>query len=272
MTKKNRDAGTERKSQRNRRALFDVLHSIAKKADDARKQYSRQIDYDDAFSSLMTEGAIGGIRLVPPPYLPGKMYELYEQSGILKTCVEAYVDNVDGYGYSIASTIAEDDNVQKDNNPGVLTLREFFDCPNDKESLTTIRNKVRRDFEVTGNGYIEVVRGRDNKPVLLFWADAKRMRITTSREPVLCTVQVPRGGSLIDVQAEKRFRTYCMLSGDGSASGPRARFFKEYGDPRELDALTGQFASKGASIQEGRLASEIIHFRHGNDIYGSRVG
>jgi PBSX family phage portal protein len=250
---------------RQRRSLSDVLHSSAQKSEKERLQYSRQVDYDDIFDELKKEVLGTGISLLAPPYKPGRMYELYEQSAILSSCVEAYVHNIDGYGYNITSSVSDDDDKQTDSNPKVAMLKEFFNAPNDKESFDILRKKLRRDYEITGNSFLEVIRGKDNKPTLLFWVNAQRIRLTMTREPIMVKVWVKRGGSLVGVEAEKRFRSYCMPASDGATSGHRVRFFKEYGDPRIMDAETGRF-DDNTSLE--RRASEIIHFKQGNGVYG----
>lgn len=259
MSKKQRS----QQASRRRQSLRDSLHSIAKQANEDLRQYSRQVDYDSVFDTFDKEAFGGTATLLRPPYLPGKMYELYEQSAKLEACVAAYVDNIDGFGYDIVSTISEDDDIQGEDNPQARELREFFDEPNDTESFITLREKLRRDMEVTGNAFLEVVRGRDGKPVMAFWMDAKRLRISTTREPITQSVEVTRAGQRIAVQAEKRYRSYCMLTTDGAATGPRARYFKAYGDPRTMDAETGEFRENPVIA-----ATEVIHFKIGNDVYG----
>lgn len=255
---KNFDEGRSR-----RRLLIDSLQAVEKRKKEEMQQYSRQVDYDNAFDTWEKEAFAGTAMLLRPPYLPSKMYELYEQSAKLSACVNAYIDNIDGYGYDIISSISEDDDIQGEENPQSLELKNFFDYPNDVESLTTIREKLRRDLEVTGNAYLEVVRSRDGKPVMLFWMDAKRVRLSSTREPVIEGVELIRGGQKIVIPAEKRYRSYCMLSSDGNSTGPRARYFKQYGDKRNMSAETGRFEENPAVP-----ATEVIHFKIGNDIYG----
>ena len=250
--------------RKNRRKIFrDSLNVISKEQKEELQQYSRQIDYDSVFDAFAKEAGVGAVILLRPPYLPGKMYELYEQSSKLNACVAAYVDNIDGYGYDIISTISEDDDIQGEENPQAKELRDFFDMPNDIESLTTIRERLRRDLEITGNAYLEVVRGMDGKPVMIFWMDSKRVRLTATREPVVQNVKVIRNGSPVLVPAEKRYRSYCMLTSEGAATGPRARYFKQYGDQRTMNAQTGEFEDN-----PDIPATEVIHFKIGNDIYG----
>jgi PBSX family phage portal protein len=271
MTKKIKTAppDTEETRRRRRQSLRDAFAAMAEKSEKEKAQYSRQVDYDDLFDSYGRESALGGgIRLIAPPYKPGRMYELYEQSGVLKACVDAYVNNIEGYGYNIISGESDDDNLQTEDNPEVRSLKDFFDSPNDMDSLDVLRERKRRDEEITGNAYFEVVRSRDNKPVLMFWANAQRIRITTTREPVVINVSVVRDGKSVAIPSEKRFRSYCMLSSDGASSGPRVRWFKEYGDPRAMNAETGEFVKDDVEIPASKLASEIIHFKHGNGVYG----
>lgn len=248
---------------RRRQSFRDSLQSTAKKSASEAAMYSRQIDYDSLFDTIGKAGTNGVITLLRPPYLPGKLYEMYEQSSMLGACVGAYVDNVDGYGYEIKSQLSDDDNIQVETNPKVIELKNFFDGPNDVESFKTIREKMRRDFEVTGNSYLEVIRDRMGKPVMLFWLDARRMRVSCMRTPVTQKVELTRAGSKLEVDVEKRYRSYCMLSADGMSSGTKVRYFKQYGDPRVMDATTGEFKDSPAVE-----ASEVIHFKMGNDIYG----
>ncbi len=250
-------------SARRRQSLRDSLQSIAKQQKEELQQYSRQVDYDSVFDTFDKEAFGGVVTLLRPPYLPGRMYELAEQSSQLSACIAAYVDNIDGYGYDIVSTVSDDDDIQVENNPKVVELKCFFDEPNDTESLASIREKLRRDLETTGNAYLEVVPGRDGKPVMAFWMDAQRVRLSSTREPITVGVTVTRAGQPITVQSEKRFRSFCMLTYEGSATGPRARYFKQYGDPRTMDAKTGEFR-ENAEIP----ATEVIHFKIGNGVYG----
>lgn len=244
----------------------ELRELFVQRATDSKKdldQYTRQVDYDNLFDSFEKEAFGGTCILLKPPYLPGKMYELSEQSSMLSACVRAYIDNIDGFGYDIMSSVSDDDNVQTEENPAVKELRDFFDQPNDMESFGTIREKLRRDLEITGNAYLEVIRSREGKPVMMFWVDAKRVRISSTREPTVQDVTVTRAGQEITIPVEKRFRSYCMLSSEGAATGPRARYFKQYGDLRTMDAETGEFTDNPKIS-----ASEIIHFKIGNDTYG----
>jgi PBSX family phage portal protein len=266
MTRKRKEVSETDRRARRRQSLLDAYQAAVEKSIAERVKYSRQVDYDDIFDSWESKSNLaGGIRLLDPPYKPGRMYELYEQSSILNACVEAYINNIDGYGYNIVSGRSDDDDEQLENNPIVQELKNFFDNPNDVDSLDTLREKIRRDFEVTGNAYLEVVRGQDNKPTLLFWVNAQRIRISTTREPVISEISVVRSDKLIPISVEKRFRSYCMLSSEGSSIGPRVRWFKEYGDARLMDAETGEFRE---NIPAENQASEIIHFKHGNGVYG----
>ncbi len=253
----------ERTRSLKRESLRNSLTVAAKQAKEELAQYTRQVDYDSLFDTFDKEAFGGSSILLKPPYLPGKMYELSEQSSMLSACVRAYVDNVDGYGYDIASAVSDDDNIQSEDNPHVQELKDFFDEPNDSESFISIREKLRRDLEITGNAYLEVIRSREGKPVMMFWVDAKRVRISATREPTMQDVTVTRAGQEITIPVEKRYRSYCMLSSEGSATGPRARYFKQYGDPRVMNAETGEFEESPAIP-----ASEIIHFKIGNDVYG----
>ena len=91
-----------------RESLRNSLKLAASEAKKELEQYTRQVDYDTLFDSFDREAFGGSSVLLKPPYLPGKMYELSEQSSMLSACVRAYVDNIDGYGYDISSAVADD--------------------------------------------------------------------------------------------------------------------------------------------------------------------
>ncbi len=83
------------------------------------------------------------------------------------------------------------------------------------------------------------------------------VRMTTQdRNPVL--IEVPVIIEDLSVQKVKmlaRFRRYVQIRQE------KIRYFKEAGDPRQLDFLTGEFAKKGDTIPFRRRATTILHHK-----------
>lgn len=255
---KGEHAGQSRALRKRRSLLKDIEHAL-KQASEKRAAYSRQIDYEDLFTDHYESA--GGRALLSPPYAPDRMFELYEESGILQSCVEAYVQNVDGFGQTVEPDVGVLGDAAPQDSPTRRLLEDLFEYPNPEYSFTELRKRLRRDLEVTGNAYMEVVRNLKGEPQLLFWVDARRVRLSKLDETTTqVSLTLPRGGETQTVTVHKRFRRMAMVS----ARGLRPVWFKEFGDPRRIDANSGDLVADG----DGAPATELIHFKIGNGTYG----
>jgi len=257
------------------RQKFDkMISQMIAKAEDKTKSFSRQVQYDDFYEEHYETKLV-----LRPPYSPDKMYELYEECGCLQACVDAFIRNVGGYGWRIkpkdgseVDMLPADKKYEK--HPDKVKLEEFFSCPNGKEDFISIREKIDRDYNVTGNGYMEVVRNLKGEPSLLFWLDAKRMRLTPlDNEYTDIKLQVVRGEKVITIPSRQKFRRLVMGVGNPKKAsgilGKDVRYFKEYGDPRRINAITGHtWELRDASDDVWEEATEVIHFKYGNGSYG----
>jgi PBSX family phage portal protein len=206
--------------------------------------------------------------LLNPPYDPDRLYTIVESSGILPQCVDAMVQNVDGFGYEL-QYVGEPDDEESD---GVLTERKnigsFFDRVNEKESFRTLRISLRRDIEVTGNGYMEVIRFMNGGIATMYHMDARLVRLQAKQDKMVkYRVKMWRNGKLRPIPVLRRFRRYAMMVSPGSSK--KLRWFKEFGDPRKMCAASGKYEDdleKGEAIKEE--ASEVLHFKIGHGSYG----
>lgn len=234
-------------------------------------QYSRQTNSDDLFLTMYSDSVV-----LTPPYSPNKLYEIFEESDILQACVSAYSDNIDGFGWEIIPVDGVESDLEvadKQGSPEKQLLQDFFNTPNGIESFKTIKKNIRRDFEVTGNAYIEVYRNFKKQPQLVYWMDAQRVRICPLEDKdVEYEVSLIRGGSEVKIKTKKKFRKYAMLY-SMTRQNPinmKIRYFKEYGDPRSMNSLTGHY-SEDRDPEEDKIweeATEVIHYKHGSGVYG----
>lgn len=245
-----------------RRSLSSALEevAVALKADkDALT--SKQLVEEGTFA----DDFINKNEVLKPPYDPVKLYQIVENSSILPQCIDAMVLNADGFGHQFFYTGPS----EKEDTPEVLgekeNLENFFKKVNEKESFKTVRKSIRKDIETTGNGYMEVIRSIDGSIGVLYHADARYIRLQKKQpKPTTIKAILYRKGSWRPVSISKRFRRYVMVT---STSKKQYRWFKEYGDPRKMDADTGKY--EGEEGYKGTdLASEILHFKIGNDTYG----
>lgn len=222
---------------------------------------SKQLSEEGTFSSTwMKEQSI-----LKPPYDPTKLFTIVENSSILPQCIDAMVLNTDGFGINFFYT----GNIEQEKSDEVLAekkmLEDFFAKVNEKESFTTVRKNMRNDLESTGNGYIEIIRTTKGDIGLMYQADAKYIRLQKKqKDPVPIKVKLRRGGKEIVVTVNKRFRKFVMIT---STARNDYRWFKEYGDSREMDAATGFYKGE-EGYKEGNPATELLHFKIGNDTYG----
>lgn len=225
---------------------------------------SRQEVKESNFSSDI----ISKNSLITPPYDPDRLYTIVESSGILPQCVDAMVQNVDGFGYELKYT-GDPENEGSDAVIGERkNIGSFFDRINERESFRTLRINLRRDIEVTGNGYIEIIRFMGGGIATMYHMDSRLVRLQAKQDkPTKYRVKMWRNGKLRPITVMRRFRRYAMMVSPGSSK--KLRWFKEFGDPRKMCAVTGKYEDeldKKDTIKEE--ASEVLHFKIGNGAYG----
>ena len=218
--------------------------------------YSRQMVPEDVF---MGKYSVHG--LIVPPYNPTSLYNIYETSSVLSPNIDAYIQNIDGFelAFKYKGPIGKKDS--KEAIQEKQDLKDFFKRINESESLQSIRRSMRLDYEITGNGYFEVSRSADSEIACMYHIDAQHIRAARATEDDYqeVTVQLFRGGKFRPITVKKKFRKYAQYISTTS----KIRWFKEYGDPRKLDATDGKYKDNPKE-----LASEIIHFRIGTGVYG----
>jgi PBSX family phage portal protein len=225
---------------------------------------SRQTNPEEG---LWTNSLMESFNLLAPPYDPFKLCTIAESSNTLGSCVEVMVDNVDGFGHEFQYL----GNMEDLNNPKIIqereALRAFFKRVNEIQSFTKLRKKMRRDYETTGNSYMEIVRFPSGKIATLYRCDSRYMRLQAKqKDEVKTKIRLVRDGKVIETNIYRRFRRFAMIT---NTSIHDIRFFKEYGDPRKMCAVTGKYENElGPNEEIIQEASEIIHFKQGNDTYG----
>jgi len=216
---------------------------------------------------IFTNGIMDSYNLLSPPYDPFKLFTIAESSGTLGACIEVMVDNVDGFGHEFQYRGKKADLDRPEIIAERETLRNFFKRVNEDQSFTSLRKELRRDYETTGNSFMEVVRYNNGGISTLYRADARYVRLQVKqKETVDIKIPLFRNGQMTLTTIQKRFRRFAMIT---NTSIHDIRWFKEYGDARVMCAVTGKYENeleKGESIKVE--ASELIHFKQGNDTYG----
>ena len=209
---------------------------------------TRQIK--DPFSELYALHEV-----IEPPYPLEELQKLPEMSNILRQAIDAYVTNLLGFGWTLVQTDPEyepSEAEQKQIDQEYDTLRELFEYASPGGDIATILAKVIADRERTGNGYLEVIRDVDGKIVALSHVPAHTVRITPATEEQLVRITIPLPGREKTFLVRKRFRRFVQIVDS------RKVYFKEFGDPRQMDYTTGEFAE---SVPFEKRATELIHFK-----------
>lgn len=216
---------------------------------------SRQSVYEDEFEAGSAATAIA----LPPPYGVNEMFRLIERSNIIRQCIEAIAVNTVEAGWEVAP-IARNvvvDEQERDE------LQSFIEHANSEESMAAVMSKVVKDRESVGFSYLEVIRDKKRDIAILRHCPAINTRLTPKHtKEQLVEYDIRRGKRIVTVKEYRRFRRFIQL-----VAG-RSIYFKEFGDPREMNSVTGLFEGE-AGYTKDSPATEIIHTRlASNDPYG----
>ena len=221
--------------------------------------YSRQTTPEDAFAGSYTRK-----NLIVPPYDPARLYAIFESSSILSPHVDVYVQNIDGFEIIFKYKGPKGKKDSKVSKKEKEDLKLYFSKVNERQSFRTVRGDVRRDYEVTGNGYMEVTRNVAAEIACLYHLEGKYIRVSRIKHEEYQDVETTmyRKGKPVKFTVQRKFRKYAQVIPSSNVM----RWFKEYGDTRVMDATTGEFMEAGKKPKE--IASELIHFKQGTGAYG----
>lgn len=143
-------------------------------------------------------------------------------------------DVMDADGDGIPDDEEEEEIEEKD--PEIRAAEAFFDQVWPGMSFSTLRRLVRRDLEIQGNGYIEVIRNPQTQEILFMnYLDAKLVRLVKLDAPVATVKRVTRNGVEVEVtvvESHRRFAQYI---------NSRLMYFKAFGVTRQLNKFTGEW-------------------------------
>ncbi len=176
---------------------------------------------------------------VAPQYSFKYLCELPLSNNALGLCIDAYVTNIESYGYMLEYVGPEG---QQDL-PRVKTekalLDSFLTFVSPENTLREVKEKYRRDRETTGNGFFEVARNQAGQVTLFDHIPSPTMRVTRKDpEPVECQIEAldpGNPGKYMIHNVIRRFRRFVQMT-------PTLQkvYFKEFGDPRPIDPKTGK--------------------------------
>lgn len=220
---------------------------------------SRQLPHDTA----TWDGLVGRGDVIAPPYDPWQLVCTVEESGALPYLIDTVATNVSGFGIKLEPTFparAPDGTPippPKDAEEQRAKLALFLVGCQVPLGLAGLMDLGDRDTETIGWGTWEVLRNRRGEIAALEHVRSYQVRLGRLSQPVLVEIPVvdPTTGELVKLPRWKRFRTYVQII-EG-----RAAYFREFGDPRPMNRLTGESGLPGTTIDPALAATEILYFR-----------
>lgn len=161
------------------------------------KKFHRGIDGAESKQIQEKEFITGynAFDVIEPKYNLEYLAKLYELSATHYSAVNAKVSNIVGLGYRLVENSKSKRNLEQmssDQKKTKTTRRkldehreeilELLENLNEEDAFTEILVKVWRDYEVTGNGYLEIGRKKDGKIGYLGHIPAQTMRIRKKRD------------------------------------------------------------------------------------------
>jgi PBSX family phage portal protein len=161
------------------KSLAGVAPNTKRRITNELKKYGQSADGEASSKALTEDNEITGydaFGVVQPPHDLAALAAIYEVSGPHYSAVNAKVSNIAGLGYNLVETrktkrsleaLSANDKAVKKSRKNLSEhkdeVEDWLDGLNDEDSINEILENVWRDYEVTGNGYIEVGRKRDGE-------------------------------------------------------------------------------------------------------------
>lgn len=236
-----------------------------------------------------------GMRVISPPYNMNKLGSLPEISPKLKTCIEAMAVNIGRFPGKIVCNIkivertvvdpetGEETSVKINEKTGevlddaklneieedyMLAHKFISSCCLD-HSFSELMFRTRIDYETYANAYWEFTKDNagDNY-VGISKLRTEEVRLCERQEETVEIKQFVLNKHNFDfweIDRLKRFRRFVQTNKKG-----KKIYYKEFGDPRRMNAIDGDYLSKEEEPEAGKKwieATEVLHWRMYNPRY-----
>lgn len=226
-----------------------------------KKQESAAME-DDSFRILMKEGQV-----IEPPLNLMTLSMMNESSTELGQIIDAMEINIEGFGGRLVLREMDEEEAKKQSSPIKSEKRKMkmflLNFSADDEDMTSLRRKTRRDLELTGNAYWELIPKKSDPSsiIVINQIESHTIRISkVDRTPTKFTKTVvdPETGEKFTQIFTKRFRRFVQIRNQKKV------YFKEWRDPRFIDRATGKAfataeAAKKADVKQ--FAHPLKHFK-----------
>lgn len=225
---------------------------------------------DDPFKNLIQAG-----QAIEPPLELMVLTMMEENNSELRQCIDAMVTNIEGFGGRLVLPDSMNPEDKEKNKAAIEAerkeIRKFLLNFDPDDDLTSLRTKSRRDMELTGQHYWELIptKADPNKIAGMKLIESHTVRITKSDETSTKFDKIeidPETGEEFKQSFFKRFRRFLQIR-----NGKKV-YFKEWGDPRIVDRRDGKaYKDKAAAEAAGVKPEQYAHILYQNRIWSART-
>lgn len=261
--KSDQDIYKRQKQEALRRQVFGMQNIVKAEAESASLP-------DDPFRQLVTTG-----QAVEPPLDPMVLTMMEENNSELRQCVDAMVTNIEGFGGRLVLPAIMSEEDQLKNKASIEAerkkIRAFLLNFDPDDDMTSLRMKSRKDLELTGNHYWELIPAKNNPDTVVGMKllEAHSIRITKSDEVSTKFEKIeidPETGEEYKQTFFKRFRRFIQIRNNKKV------YFKEWGDPRIVDRRTGKaYKDEAAATADKTPKEQYAHVLYQNRIWSART-
>lgn len=209
---------------------------------------SKQID--DIYNEFYSQGYV-----VMPELDLESLVRIKEHSDILQVCIEAYKNNIVGFG----TVLDYNYDYKKEANKKSIADTDwskyelFLKYCNFDENIIGVLKKFIDDRETLGFGTIECISDETGEISELVHIPSHTVRICKETEPIeVEEIISDSNGNERKIKRWKKFKKFIQVV------GAKQVYFKELGDPRKLNRLTGEYVEEGQEIDVNLEANAII--------------
>ena len=209
---------------------------------------SKQID--DIFNEFYSQGYI-----IQPEMNIEALARISENSDILQVCIEAYKNNIVGFGTVLDYNFdyKEDTSKQSIADADWSKYEMFIKYCNFDERFTGVLKKFIDDRERLGYATIECIADETGEISELQHIPSHTVRLCKESDPIeVEEVITDSNGNERKIKRWKKFKKFIQMVGSKQVN------FKELGDPRKLNRLTGEYLADGQEMNIDDEANSII--------------
>ncbi|MBC8630274.1 phage portal protein [[Eubacterium] tenue] len=219
-----------------------------KKIDGSSISRSKQID--DIFSDFYTQGFI-----IQPEMNIEALARITENSDILQVCIEAYKTNIVGFGYNLDYNFDYKTETSKNKiaDEDWSKYEMFLKYCNFDERFTGVLKKFIDDRERLGYATIECIADETGEISELQHIPSHTVRLCKESDPIEVEETITdSNGNERKIKRWKKFKKFIQMVGSKQV------YFKELGDPRKLNRITGEYVKEGQEINIDDEANSIV--------------